>query len=86
MLTVALLLAAAPGALPTSFTGPRQGLAAADCPSARRHEAGRSPRPMRPQRLTELPPGRLELAVLREIDHCPVSAVLREGVGAGRGR
>ncbi|WP_129793336.1 hypothetical protein [Sphingosinicella sp. CPCC 101087] len=35
----------------------------------------------RPRRLIELPPGRLELAVHRVVDGCPVPAVLRDGIG-----
>ena len=60
--------------------------AAADCPSlAPRYADGedwiaRS----RPRRLIELPPGRLELAVHREVDGCPIPAVLREGIGGSR--
>ena len=34
-----------------------------------------------PRRLIELPPGRLELAVMREFDGCPIPAVVREGIG-----
>ena len=34
-----------------------------------------------PRRLIELPPGRLELTVMREFDGCPIPAVLREGIG-----
>ena len=36
---------------------------------------------VRPQRLDELPPGRLELTVLREVDGCPQPAVIRENIG-----
>ncbi len=38
----------------------------------------------RSQRLDQLPPGRLELTVMREIDRCPIPAVLREGIGGRR--
>jgi hypothetical protein len=33
------------------------------------------------RRLDELPPGRLELAVVREVERCPIPAVLRENIG-----
>ena len=50
------------------------------CPEATLHYAqedvARGPR-----RLIELPPGRLELAVMREFDGCPIPAVVREGIG-----
>ena len=36
----------------------------------------------RARRLIELPPGRLELTVMRMIDGCPIPAVVREGIGA----
>jgi hypothetical protein len=36
----------------------------------------------RPRRLIDLPPGRLELAVQREVDGCVIPVVLREGIGA----
>ena len=36
---------------------------------------------VRPQRLDELPPGRLELSVFRMVDGCPIPAVVRERVG-----
>ena len=52
-----------------------------ECPRAEPRLA-RQPRQVRPQRLIELPPGRLELTVLREVDGCPIPAVLREGLGA----
>ena len=36
---------------------------------------------VRPQRLDRLPPGRLEYGVFRQVDGCPIPAVVREGVG-----
>lgn len=33
---------------------------------------------VRPQRLDELPPGRLEHSVFRQVDGCPIPAVVRE--------
>ena len=39
----------------------------------------------RPRRLIELPPGRLELAVMRQVDGCPIPAVIREGIGRQSG-
>lgn len=38
-------------------------------------------RPVPPRTLDKLPPGRLELSVLREVDGCAIPAVLREGIG-----
>ncbi len=53
-----------------------------DCPNARTYHAEDGPARLRPRRLDELPPGRLELTVLREFDGCPIPAVMREGLGA----
>ena len=50
------------------------------CPRAEVRRAER-PKGLRAERLIELPPGRLELTVLREFDGCPIPAVLREGIG-----
>ena len=33
------------------------------------------------RRLDELPPGRLELTVLRQVQNCAIPAVVREGIG-----
>jgi len=41
-----------------------------------------TPRP-RSQRLGELPPGRLDLAVMRSMGGCPEPVTLREGYGSG---
>ena len=50
------------------------------CPEATlRHAEEDVPRGSR--RLIELPPGRLELAVLRVFENCPIPAVVREGIG-----
>ena len=35
-----------------------------------------------PQRLDQLPPGNLSLAVMREVNGCPQSTTVREGYGA----
>jgi hypothetical protein len=65
-----------------------------DCPDLRPRIAEAPPpqpgiadptRPVRPRTLDELPPGRLELTVLRKIDGCPIPAVLREGIGGTPG-
>ena len=50
------------------------------CPQARSWFAG-EPRGAQARRLDQLPPGRLELTVLREVDGCPIPAVLRDGIG-----
>ena len=39
-----------------------------------------------PQRLDELPPGRLELTVMRMVDGCPQPAVIRENIGPSPAR
>jgi len=39
-----------------------------------------------PQRLDELPPGRLELTVMRMVDGCPQPAVIRENIGPAPAR
>ena len=41
---------------------------------------------VRPQRLDELPPGRLELTVMRVVDGCPQPAVIRENIGPAPAR
>ena len=63
-----------------------RGLAAgAKCPRATVRQAeGRET--LRPRRFNELPPGRLELAVMREVDGCPIPAVLQEGIGGSPAR
>jgi hypothetical protein len=55
-----------------------------DCPNARGYHASEEPARLRPRRLGELPPGRLELTVLRGFDGCPIPAVLRENIGGVR--
>ena len=54
-----------------------------ECPSATVHMADQPNRAVA-RRLDELPPGRLELTVLREVNGCPIPAVLREGIGGRR--
>jgi len=71
----------------TAAPAPREG-----CPDLRPRIADRAAplRPgigdptetVRPRTLDELPPGRLELTVLRQVDGCPIPAVLRERIGA----
>ncbi len=63
-------------------TSPRQSVAATrqECPDAKLQMAQRTVR-VAPQRLIDLPPGRLELTVMRQVDGCPIPAVLREGLG-----
>ena len=80
------LLAAAPEASETPRSGaanpprPITGIGGKECPNARARQA-LTPRRAEPQRLIDLPPARLELTVLREIDGCAIPAVLREGIG-----
>ena len=77
--------AAAPTAFPTpaadGFTSPSVGEGEREkClnPTVRQAEeqAGN-----RARRLDELPPGRLEFAVLREVDGCVIPAVVQENIG-----
>ena len=86
ILFAALALVAAPpasaGASAARPISPAAG-ARSDCPEATIHMTAR-PAPLVPRRLDELPPGRLELTVLREVDGCPIPAVLREGIGGPR--
>ena len=51
-----------------------------DCPNARVRQADRVAG-ARARRLDELPPGRLQLTVLREVDGCAIPAVVRENIG-----
>jgi hypothetical protein len=51
-----------------------------NCQRATVRHAGQS-KTLRPRRFNELPAGRLELAVMREVDGCPIPAVVREGLG-----
>lgn len=53
---------------------------AKDCPRATLRYAEEDVR-RGARRLIELPPGRLELAVMREFDGCPIPAILRDGIG-----
>ena len=53
---------------------------AEECPNARVRQADRVVG-ARARRLDELPPGRLELTVLRQLDGCAIPAVVRENIG-----
>ena len=55
-----------------------------ECPNARTYQAEDGISRPRAWRLDELPPGRLELTVLRQVNGCPIPAVLREGIGGRR--
>lgn len=50
------------------------------CPNVMHH--AEQNRRARYRRLDQLPPGRLELTVLRSVGGCPEPVVLREGIGA----
>ena len=86
-----LAVPSAPARAPGPPT-PSSPAASADCDDLRprmaetvpplRQSVGDPVRTLRPRTLDELPPGRLELTVLREVDGCPIPAVLREGIGA----
>ncbi len=51
------------------------------CPDIRPRIATVLRKNVRPQRLDRLPPGRLEHSVFRQVDGCPIPAVLRDGIG-----
>lgn len=77
MLTMLLLTLSAAAATPPALP--------AKSPKCARPEVTMvSPMDGRARRLDQLPPGRLELSVMREIDRCPIPAVLREGIGGRR--
>ena len=75
---VASVATAAPAA--GAAVQPPTALTTAKCPNATVRQAA-IPERVAPQRFDQLPPGRLELTVLREFDRCPIPAVLREGIG-----
>ena len=77
LLFLVALLAMAPASSPLQPTG-RSPLND-KCPNATSWFAGQS-RGADARRLDQLPPGRLELTVVREVDGCPIPAVLREGI------
>ena len=52
-----------------------------ECPNARTYQAEDGISRPGARRLDELPPGRLELTVLRQVNGCPIPAVVREGIG-----
>jgi len=73
--------APAPGSEARAAAGP-----AKTCPRATVRQAD-DKAPLRPRRFGELPSGRLEYAVIREVGGCPIPAVIRERIGgpaAGR--
>ncbi len=83
LLTILLAaLSLAPVPSPGGATAAPLPMKMRDCPEARTYQAEEGPNRLLPRRLDELPPGRLELAVLREVAGCPIPAVLREGLGA----
>ncbi|WP_114952711.1 hypothetical protein [Sphingosinicella terrae] len=76
-------VAAASAPVPEALAG---AAAQADkCPDLRPRPVGPAD-DAQPRRLGDLPPGRLELTVHREVDGCPIPAVLREGIGGAGGR
>ena len=86
LMILASMLALAPATSPLRPIEPRgretPRVAAGECPEARSYYAGKSPSAATARRLDQLPPGRLELTVLREVNGCPIPAVIREGMGA----
>jgi hypothetical protein len=75
-LLIALL--AVPASPPSAI---RPATVAKSCPDLGPRIATVLRKNVRPQRLDQLPPGRLELTVMREVDGCPIPAVVREGIG-----
>lgn len=75
---IALSLCSAPAAALESRQDAAKCHARADLHQARRADPGR------PRRLDRLPPGNLELSVWREIDRCPVPAIVRYDVAPRR--
>jgi hypothetical protein len=56
-----------------------------DCPTSQVHHADRrGGEGLRVNRLGELPPGNLELTVMREVDGCQEPVIVRQGFGAKR--
>ena len=83
LFAVATLSVAAAPAAPSAGQDVRAPAESAKgCVRPRTRHASILRKPVRPERLIDLPPGRLELTVVREIDGCPLPAVLREGIGA----
>ena len=87
LLTILLsLLQAAVPATPApalELSPSKSALSGSKCPQATVRQAGEG-EPLRPRRLDELPAGSLELTVMREVDGCPIPAVVQEGIGSGR--
>jgi hypothetical protein len=83
MLTTLLLSLSAAAVVPPAWTPSPLASAAkpAKCIRPNPILAQRSGEIIGTQRLDRLPAGRLELAVVREIERCPIPAVLREGIG-----
>jgi hypothetical protein len=75
---VAFSLCAVPAAAMESRPDAAKCQARADVHQARRADSAR------PRRLDRLPPGNLELAVWREIERCPVPAIVRYDVAPRR--
>ncbi len=90
LLILLLVLAPAAAAAPPAFPGlATDGLAG---PSAAEDRSDKCHNPTvrqaeeqagnRARRLDELPPGRLEFAVLREVDGCVIPAMVHENIGS----
>ena len=88
-LTAAALGASASGAIAADFSplrdmpviSPTEG-SPKSCPPTSRYEAARRGKPVRPQKLGELPAGDLYLAVDRRIGRCPAPIIVRYNIGA----
>ena len=87
MLAVALLvsLPGAAGAVAVDPIQPVKGRlppsSTPDCPQTTSYHAFDASRPVRPQKLGELPPANLYAAVLRHDGKCEIPMIIRYGVG-----
>lgn len=80
LFTVALI-AADPAPAVAVPSQPRPLARSANCPRTTSYYAWRRDKPVKPQKLTELPPANAYLAVYRMIAGCEVPVVVKYGVG-----
>ena len=74
-----LLLAAAAAAMTSAQ--PLQPGTPANCPRTTSYYAYRQGEPLKPRKLTELPPANAYSAVYRHVGHCEVPIVVKYGMG-----
>lgn len=83
-LLVAVLLATAPGAAAAVSVseGPKPlARPAANCPKTTHYHAWDRGKPVKPQKLTELPDANAYAAVYRRVRGCEVPVVVKHGIG-----